>query len=166
MWVSENVLAVFEQQQRQGRDCMPELTLAMRRKYNKNNWQFSLDNTTQEQQKKNTLKASFFPRFTFFPGEQNSWPVTNVYQKGCLPLYHLCPENWRVLVPFHSFAGPALSGHSKCFDTQVMCAGKRDGVGFTAFYCLFCLLFRQMVITAAASCSPQLSVWGNHHPEH
>lgn len=49
---------------------------------------------------------------------------------------------WHVLLPFHSFVGPALSGHSECFDTQMMYAGKRHGVGFTAFCCLFCFIFK------------------------
>lgn len=57
-------------------------------------------------------KSSFSPRFTFFPGKQKSWPVTSVFQKDCLTLDCLCPENCLVCscAILHSFLGQLLQG--------------------------------------------------------
>lgn len=100
---------LFEQQQRQGKDCMPGWTLTLRRKYSKNNWQFCLDNIIQQQWGK---KNSYFSPDSLSPQENRiagqlpvcakrvAWPFIAPAQKTV----------WHVLVPFYSIVGPALQG--------------------------------------------------------
>lgn len=119
---------LFEQQQRQGRDCMPGLTPPLRRKYNKNNWQFCLDNTIQQQWGK---KISFFPK-----ENRTADQLPMCTRRVAWLFYFLCPEN--------NLACSCVISQLCCCCSfrvlwvlwqQMMCSGKRHGSGFNYFYC-------------------------------